>query len=257
MLNGIDIYHGDDITPQLLNTMIRDHQLYFVFIKSGTGAQGKDSRFTEYWQICRSAGLVCGAYHWFWPASDPTQQANNFIEQYRRVSRAGVLPPVIDIEWTWNAGDRQSDENELWHKVSPPERTRRIREYLGKVQLELGVRPTIYTANSFWNELIRDNASAEDNSFFLEGLLWIADPNGNGRIPGPWQNTTPSFTQTHFGENAHSNDLFEILDHDVFNGNLLQFLNTTVPGFTLMKGFPFSNVVKVITTGIERQGPFT
>jgi lysozyme len=254
MLNGIDIYHGDNISPQSIADMIRAHQLYFAFIKTGTGALGKDRQFMNYWQICRSAGLVCSAYHWFWPTTDPTLQALNFLDQYYKVSRAGVLPPIVDIEWTWNSGDTQTDANELWHQVVPAQRTSNIKEYLNRIELELNVKPIIYTATNFWNELIEDHSSADDNIFFGEHLLWIADPNNNGRKPLPWKNQQPAFTQTHFGEAAHSSDPFDKTDQDTFNGTLLEFLNTAAPGFTLMQKFPFSFIVKDLQRKLQEKG---
>lgn len=252
MLKGIDVYHNDPITPQNLGTMVKNNNLYFNFIKATTGGNGKDAAFANYWKISRSAGLLCGAYHWLWAATDATLQANNFITQYKTISRAGVLPPVVDIEWTWNAKDSQTDSNELWHKMPPAQRIPFIKEYLTKIELELTVKPIIYTAASFWNELIQDNSSTDDNLYFSQYFLWIADPNNNKRLPVPWQGTVPAFTQTHFGENSNSGDLFDKTDQNVFNGSTKQLLNKAVPGFTLMRGFPFSVIVKDIQTELQQ-----
>ncbi len=256
MINGIDIYHGDDITPNNLSTMIRSHQLCFAFIKTGTGASGKDSLFTKYWQLSRDSGLICGPYHWFWPSTDPTLQAINALSQINKVSTTGTLPPVVDIEWTWNKNDPQTDANELWRKVPANQRVSRIREYLTKIETELKVKPTIYTATSFWNELILDHSSSEDNIFFGECGLWLADPSNNGKIPEPWKNKVnqPLFIQTHFGESATTTDPYDVVDQDVFNGTLLQLLNCTINGLTITKNFPFSNIVKELQQQLVTKG---
>jgi lysozyme len=255
MLKGIDIYHNDPITPQNLSAMVKGHQIFFNFIKSSTGINGKDSAFATNWDMSRKAGMLCGAYHWLWPAEDASLQATNFITQYKTVSRSGVLPPVVDIEWTWNAKDSeiQNDKNELWHNLSPSLRVPFIKEYLDKVESELNVKPIIYTAASFWTELIEQNSFAEDNQYFSQYLLWIADPNNKKKLPKPWKDLKPSFIQSHFGENSNSNDLFDKTDQNDFNGELKELLNITIPGFTVMRGFPFSMIVfefqKVLATG--------
>jgi hypothetical protein len=224
--------------------MVKNHNLYFIFIKSGTGANGKDDKFAAYWQMARDTGLLCSAYHWLWPTTDPTLQANNLISQYRSVSKSGSLPPAVDIEWTWNAGTATTPANELWNKVSPAQRVPLIKEFLSKVEQALNLKPVIYTAASFWNDTILKNSSAEDNAWFATFPLWIADPNGNNKLPGPWTTAGATFRQSHFGENGSGSDPYNVMDQDVYNGNLKSLLNLAIPGLTFMKGFPYSNIVK-------------
>lgn len=241
MINGIDIYHGDEIVQQDLTSMAKQNSLYFIFIKASTGGSGKDARFADCWAMSRKAGLVCGAYHFFWPVTDVSTQVNNFVSQYKLVSRAGVLPPVVDIEWT----KTNASQKEFWNDVTPANRIVILKDYLQKIELLLNVKPIIYTANSFWQEFITPNSSTDDHAFFGQYKLWIADPNSNGRKPAPWINTPALITQTHFGDNVpRTAPLFQRLDNDVFNGTLKDFLNSAMPGFTVMKNFPFSMVVK-------------
>lgn len=253
MINGIDVYHNTALSPEVLNTMVKNHNLYFIFIKSGTGANGKDAKFATYWQMARKAGLLCSAYHWLWPLSDPTAQANNLIAQYRSVSNAGTLPPAVDIEWTWNAGAATTPANELWNQLAPSKRIPLIREFLGKVEMDLNVKPVIYTACSFWNDYILKNSSAEDNAFFAQYPLWIADPNGNNKIPGPWAAAGAAFRQSHFGETGGGADPYSVMDQDTFNGTLQDLLNSAVPGLTFMRGFPYSNAVKDMQQKLKDQ----
>lgn len=253
MIQGIDVYHNDPLSPQGVAEMIRKHELYFAFIKSSTGANGRDPAFANYWNMCRTAGLLCGPYHWLWPTTDATAQALNFVAQYRTVSRAGVLPPVVDVEWTWNAKDPQTNANELWHSVPQQKRIPFIKEYLLKVETELNIKPIIYTAASFWNELLQPASSSEDNAFFAQYLLWIADPNNNKRLPVPWKDKGALFRQTHFGENSGSSDPFDKTDQNICNGSLKELLNSTAPNFTIMRGFPYSNIVKDIQAELKKK----
>jgi hypothetical protein len=241
MINGIDIYHGNNINPHDFADMAKSNSVYFAFIKATTGGNGKDSKFIDHWQMARKAGIVCGAYHFFWPITDSNLQVNNFVTQYKMASRAGVLPPVVDIEWT----KTDSKQNEYWNQVLTTQRILIIKDYLQKIELILNVKPIIYTAYNFWQEYITPFSSADDDTFFAQYKLWIADPNGNRNVPIPWRNSTPLITQNHFGDNVPSSaPLFQQLDNDIFNGNLKDFLNAAMPGLVLMKGFPYSMVVK-------------
>lgn len=254
MINGIDIYHGDTVSQDDLIDMTKNNSLYFIYIKATTGANGKDPLFSSYWNMARAAGLVCGAYHFFWPVTDTGLQLNNFVTQYKQVSRAGVLPPVVDIEWT----KTKAGQKEFWNDVSPANRIIVLKDYLQKMELGFSVKPIIYTATSFWEGFITPHASADDNSFFSQYKLWIADPNNNGKLPKPWVNTRPLLIQNHFGDNVPKTaPIFQRLDNDLFTGNTLQFLNSTVPGFTMMKGFPFSLVVKDLQDALRSKNFLT
>ena len=166
---------------------------------------------------------------------------NNFLAQYKQVSRAGVLPPVVDIEWT----KTNATQKEFWNDISHANRIIIIKDFLQQLELQLHTKPIIYTAASFWKDFIATHSSADDHAFFSQYNLWIADPNNNGNRPLPWQTKPPLITQTHFGDNVPSTaPIYQRLDNDLFNGDTKLFLNSTMPGFTLMKGFPFSLLVK-------------
>jgi GH25 family lysozyme M1 (1,4-beta-N-acetylmuramidase) len=254
MINGIDIYHGDELVQQDFITLARQNELYFIFIKATTGGSGKDNRFTSYWDMARKAGLVCGSYHFFWPVTDVTAQVNNFVSQYKLVSRAGVLPPVVDIEWT----KVTSSQKEYWNDVPGTKRIIILKDYLQQMELNLNLKPIIYTANSFWRDFITPFSSADDDIFFGSYKLWIADPNDNKRIPKPWLDKPAMITQNYLGDNPPPNaTLYQKLDHDVYNGTLKQFLNDTIPGLTIIKGFPFSFIVKDLQAALKTKNFLT
>ncbi len=245
MLKGIDTSHYSKLDPHTLSQMVQANQLYFNFLKATEGQTIQDSAFVSYWQMSRDAGLLCGAYHFLRPQSDPAQQANNFLTQYKKVSRNGVLPPVVDIEWVYvNDPSNPGKQVEQWAQLAPKQRVQNIRTFMFQIEQSLNVQPIIYTAPSFWNSLVQPQLSDDDTAYFKQHQLWVVDLKGTGQLPATW--SSAAFTQTHFGESAQSNNPYAVLDQDVFNGNTLGLLNTTVGGLTIAKGFPKSNVVKDI-----------
>lgn len=252
MLKGIDTSHFSSFNQPQLIEMVKKDKLYFNFIKASEGANVKDVKFIDIWQMSRSAGLICGAYHFFRPLADAGLQATNFITQYKKVSRAGVLPPVVDIEWA--TVKVNGNPVEQWKQLLPNQRIPKIKAFLSELEAAVNVKPIIYTAPAFWKEFIEAQSTDADNAFFREFPLWVVDLKSNGKVPKPWTGSRAPFIQTHFGEKATTNDLFDKSDQDDFTGDIKGLLNITVPGFTIMKGFPFSNIVTDLQTKlIERQ----
>lgn len=231
MLKGIDTSHFSNFNLQQLGNTAIKNQLYFNFVKATEGATIQDDKFFQIWEMSRSAGLICGAYHFFRPLADPAIQAANFITQYKKVSRAGVLPPVVDLEWAITKVNGKPIDQ--WTQTLPGERIPKIKTFLSALETEFKIKPIIYTAVSFWKEFIQDQSTTTDNSFFADFPLWIVDLKRSGKVPIPWQNNLATFTQTHFGENATTLDLFDLSDQNEFTGDLKAILNSTVPGFTL------------------------
>lgn len=229
-----------------MRNMAWNSKLYFCFIKASEGATVQDNQFVNNWQYSRDAGLLCGAYHFLRPFSDATAQANNFLSQYRQVSRVGVLPPVVDIEWA------NSGSGEQWSQLAPAKRLTQIKAFMMAVENALNVKPIIYTAVNFWKDYIYPQCSAQDNDYFSSHMSWIVNLNGKGTVPQPWASAT--FWQTHFGELGKSNDPYDHLDQDTYNGTLDSLLNITAPGFTLMKGFPRSYIVYDMQAALQAKG---
>lgn len=239
MLLGLDTSHHSTFTQQQMSDMVKSKQLYFNFLKATEGATLQDQKFIDYWTICRKAGLACGAYHFLRPLSDATAQANNFLTQYNKVSRSGVLPPVVDIEWATS-----SSGPEQWGQIAPAQRLLQIKTFLNAVEASLAIKPIIYTAPVFWRDLIQPACSAADTQLFSTHKLWVVDLKNTGALPQPWQTTGAAFVQYHFGEQATTPELYDRLDQNRFPGDLKAFFNTMAPNFTLMRGFPFSYMVK-------------
>ena len=241
MLTGIDTSHYSNLNVRPLTNAVKANKLYFNFIKASEGATIQDEKFMDIWKMSRGAGLLCSAFHFLRPMSDTAAQVTNFISQYKKVSRAGVLPPVVDIEWA-NV-KTNGITTDQWKQLSPAQRIPKIKAFLTSIEVELKVKPAIYTHPVFWKELITTQSTSADNEFFSEFVLWIVDLKRSGIVPPPWSGTKAPFIQTHFGESATTTDLFDVSDQNVFTEDLKTLLNITVPGFTIMKGFPFSNII--------------
>jgi lysozyme len=183
MLKGIDTSHFSSFSQLEMQNMVKAHKLYFNFIKATEGVTGQDSKFETIWQMSRKAGLICGAYHFFRPLADASAQATNFLTQYKKVNRTGVLPPVVDIEWATVRINGVATEQ--WKKLVPNERIPRIKIFLSTIEADLKLKPIIYTAPTFWKEFIEGQSSQTDNNFFKEFGLWVVDLSRSGKVPKP------------------------------------------------------------------------
>lgn len=245
---GIDISKWDDQwNPDNLLTAVKKYNLYFNFIKATDGNSIVDRSFVNNWQMSRDAGLICGAYHFYRPSVNPSVQANFFLAAYKKVNRAGVLPLVIDIEWT-----KTANSPETWSKLSGSQRINSVKEFLHVVQSQTQAAPIIYTANAFWNEFFDDYTSADDIKYFAQFPLWMVDlKNGKTPIPRPWRNNVPAFIQYHFGENNTTNEPYDKTDQNFYNGSLKDLLNLAIPGYTIAKSLKFSNIVRDIQQALK------
>lgn len=45
---------------------LKEQNIEFIYIKASEGSAHKDSRFEENWKNAEEAGLLSGAYHFFW-----------------------------------------------------------------------------------------------------------------------------------------------------------------------------------------------
>jgi len=76
----------------------RANGVNFAFIKATEGGDLLDPMFYEHWRGAGRAGVVRGAYLFYYHCRAPEEQARWF---FRHVPRTpGALPPVLDMEWT-------------------------------------------------------------------------------------------------------------------------------------------------------------
>lgn len=102
----------------------------------------------------RRVGVKRGAYHYFHPALNPEEQAQNFIETVSM--QYGDMPPVVDIE----------EDNHLPRE----EVINQLRTWLYLVEMHYSIRPIIYTHYKFYNKFIAGE--------FDKYPIWIAKYGG-------------------------------------------------------------------------------
>jgi lysozyme len=122
----------------------------FAFIKATEGITRQDASFKTNWQKAKKAGIVRGAYHFFYSTRDPLKQVINFQNVVQLES--GDLPPVLDIEV---------------HNNQPAAVIRSTaRIWLEEMEKAYGVKPIIYTNIHFYETYLGEE--------FDKYPLWLA-----------------------------------------------------------------------------------
>ena len=120
----------------------------FAFIKATEGGDHLDERFRENWAGARRAGMLRGAYHFYYFCRPAAEQARWFIRHVPK--EKNTLPPVLDVEW--NAASPTC-------RKRPDAGTVRseMMVFLRRIARHYGNRPLIYTTVDFYktNQLWR------------------------------------------------------------------------------------------------------
>jgi lysozyme len=151
--HGIDISHhnGDIDWEQTKEAADQKVKLNFVFIKASEGTSITDKQFKRNWEAAKKQGFVRGAYHYYIPWRDPESQIKIFTRNVKLAE--GDLAPVLDIEENSLRPDKKIIED--------------IGTWLKLAENYYGIRPIIYTNQSFYNKFIKGN--------YEDYPLWIAD----------------------------------------------------------------------------------
>jgi lysozyme len=166
----------------------------FAFAKATEGTTFVDPQFAANWSGIQAAGLVRGAYHFFEPNDDATQQAQLFLATVQLAP--GDLAPVLDVETTGGVSDSQ-----LWSGVAT---------WLGLVGEATGLPPILYTAPGFWDSNAPDLA-------LTQYPLWLADYAVQPTLPNGW--TSWLFWQ--YTQSGSVAGVTGAVDLDVFSGTML------------------------------------
>jgi lysozyme len=165
-------------------------ELSFVFIRATAGKDRIDSRFEENWKGAKARQLIRGAYHYYRPNENSKEQATNFINNV--TLQKGDLPPVLDIE-------------KLPKTQSVARLKMGLRNWLTAVEIHYGVKPIIYSGESYYKDFLREE--------FSEYPLWIANYNF-------WRNDLESDWQFwQFTEKAKIEGIDGMVDLNIFNGD--------------------------------------
>ena len=121
----------------------RANGVNFAFLKATEGGDLLDIEFKKHWRKAGRAGVVRGAYHFYYFCTTPEVQAQWFI---RNVPRGNMLPPVLDMEW--------NPFSPTCATVRPPaaEVRAQMRRWLQIVTEHYGQKPIIYTTPRFYRE---------------------------------------------------------------------------------------------------------
>ncbi|OYQ32128.1 glycoside hydrolase [Flavobacterium cyanobacteriorum] len=150
---GIDVSHYQgEIDWDSVHKGSNDFPLKFIFIRATAGKNSLDRRFKTNWQKAREYGFLCGAYHYYRPNENSVQQADNFIKNV--TLKKGDLPPVLDIE-------------QIPSKQSIDSLKSGLKRWLDKVERHYGMKPVIYSGESFYTDFLREEFKGYD--------LWIAN----------------------------------------------------------------------------------
>ena len=176
----------------------------FVYIKATGGITYRDPRFHINWHGARQAGMLKGAYHFFYARDEPLAQANNFLETVGSLSKSG-LPPALDFE--------------ILDGVSSKTAVRRALIWLQQVERRTGIRPILYTNYS----LARTIRNEKGLSRYA---LWIAEyESSEVELPQIWKGKNWTFWQ--YSEKGKTQGIQSHIDLDIFNGTkeeLRQFI---------------------------------
>jgi lysozyme len=181
----------------------------FAFVRATLGAHSADSQFAGNWTRARAAGLLRGAYHFFWPLAPAVDQADHFVEVVGNLL-PGDLPPVVDLE---EAILQQNPQQDVWTTIPADNRLPMIVGWLATVEHALGVKPVIYSRQNFLENLLGDGIEE-----LADHPLWIAHYTKaqKPRIPSAWTRWT--FWQ--YTEDGAVGGVKGDVDQNRFNGTI-------------------------------------
>ncbi len=193
---GIDVSHYQGkIEWDKVSKLQDSFPVSFVFSRATAGSIKVDRRFKENWKQSKEKGFVRGAYHYYRPNENSLFQADNFIRTVKL--QKGDLPPVLDIE---DIPRIQSMDN---LKLG-------LRKWLKRVEQHYGVKPIIYSGESFYNEHLYND--------FSEYTCWVANYNYHvENIDNDW-----NFWQ--FTDKGSVYGIKEFVDVNIFNGTKKELL---------------------------------
>ncbi len=190
---GIDVSHYQG---KVRWDLMKQSGISFAYIKATGGDTYIDPMFEHNWRGAREAGIPRGAYHFFYPEDDATNQANHFYKTVGQLNEWD-LPPVVDIEVSDHVDKSHIQED--------------LVVYLKIIKQKTGKQPVIYSDLGF----IRDYLSDER---FAEYPLWVADYSDKLQaLPPEWHKDGWKIWQ--YTQTASVNGIDGHVDMSHFNGN--------------------------------------
>ncbi len=195
-VRGVDVssYQGDIDWP-----VLAEQDIAFAFIKATEGSSFTDPYFKSNFDAAVETELLVGAYHFFSYDSGGDTQAANFIAAVPK--RAGMLPPVIDVEFYDDYASKPYDPDLARAQLRLMADT--LRDYYGvpPILYASGRSYTLYIAGGF-----------EDCPIWIRGVRGIPYVS-DFRIWSFWQHSDQGVLDGYSGEEMH-------IDLNVFRGDL-------------------------------------
>jgi GH25 family lysozyme M1 (1,4-beta-N-acetylmuramidase) len=198
-INGIDIseYQGAISFGQVKASGKVD----FIYLKATEGLTLTDARYDEYHTGAKANAIPTGAYHFFHFATNPVEQANNFLAKIS--GQEGTLLPMVDVE----AASMPSGG------MSAREAVGRLGAFLDTVDGKLrGRRTLLYTGLSFWNDVM------EGSDSFSGHAVW---PAAYGNPPAPVPNGWTKATLWQYTDSLSVPGIAEPVDGDLLLSGML------------------------------------
>jgi lysozyme len=178
--------------------LVKAAGVQFAFLKASEGITLQDDKFASNAKSARSVGIPYGAYHFFRPNDNVTDQVDNFCTVVGSL-QTGDLPPFLDTE-----------DDTIWTPYTLDQRITMITSWMSAVQTKLGVAPILYCSPDFAKNILGGRSELK------QYLLFVADYiNGTQPVvPAPWTDWT-FWQQT--GKGTLSGITGDV-DLDYFNG---------------------------------------
>jgi lysozyme len=157
-VTGIDLSHNNG----KVNFAALAGDAGFVFCKASQGAGFQDPMCSTYMKSLSNAGIIRGVYHFLTFQATAEQQIANFMQAGIDFQGAGMLPPVLDVEW------QVPDTLNPYILANRNTCIQLIQDWLEGVTAKTGRTPIIYTNRNFWHDYLGNPPG------FSQYPLWIA-----------------------------------------------------------------------------------
>jgi lysozyme len=200
-VKGVDVSHHNGVIDW---RAAASDGVKFAYIKATEGEDFQDDHFAANCRDATSAGIACGAYHYFRLGTPGLAQARNFI---RTVPRDALpLPPAVDLETWGNASTRPS----------VTEFQAQLNVFLGELRKAYGTEPVIYASSDFIHAYLGGVAPKR---------LWY-----RAVVVTPHFDRYDNWTFWQFTERARVRGIAGFVDMDVFSGPSDQLLTLRTAG---------------------------
>lgn len=175
------------------------HPIEFVFVRATMGKDGIDEQFERNWEEVKRVAYIRGAYHYYRPNENSSEQFENFKNQVTLES--GDLPPVLDVEAMSSLGRDNLRKG--------------VKNWIALCEQHYGQKPIVYTGRTFY---LHNLVGAVDDC-----PLWIAAYSGKHRVKDL------NWTFHQFTERVRVRGIRGTVDGNDFNGKREDLLQITRP----------------------------